>query len=1006
MKILFLHLSDMHIKTKGAASELHISKMLDSLREMGHFDRMVMIFSGDIAFSGSEAEYAVGSGIITTIFREIKRKKIYKGLIDILCVPGNHDIAYGENPRKVAELQEVYKNYLYKSYLAEELGRQESFFKFSSKNRCFLTPALFDRKFLTYDGYKIEINMINSAVFSMRDDEDKAFHFIDQDSINTLNTPTGSDLVISIMHHAPDWYIDDQKNQLERALLCKSSFIFLGHEHLMGIKNNSYNDEAGAFIHAGGALCYDDDWSKSEFVVGVFDTESNKYMVHQNRWEEDQKQYESKIISEIVVKSKPSIEKRLMVCDSYIKEIKTEHACAIADSFEKYFVFPRIETDDYDGDNKKTFLDTQSFMFEIEEKKKVLLVGTNGCGKTTLLKHLFIEFSKDKCVIMCDIDTIKKKESAKIVKTNFEDIYGMDYSDYVRFTQLPPEKKVLIIDDIDQIKTQDFEAYISSLSSEFGYMIFATKNVIDLNIVERMKKALDLEDSITKYKIMPFFADKREELIKKSVILKQEKDSSIDVDRTTEIICESVKQQKRFVSLTPEFIVNFVEYYCNNIGTMSNSDSTVFSKVFEMNITNALHSSKKNGLTVDKLFRLLSKLAYYAHFEKKYIFTDNDILSVLNAYKEYTDEEISLISFVETITDSQIIVETPGGYKYANRNQLAYFVAKEVNFLYNENGDEASLRYIIRCACFGINADILMFISYITDNTRILQLFLEMTHELTSDWDEFNFTNNLPGFLKLDHDEVGESSDDEIDEEDYKQREVRNEQEVCEKLQVVDIYDYKEEDAETFINQLIRALSLLMIIAKCLPSFEHNMNAKMRKSFVQEIYTLPNRIYHVWAKETDKDYSELINYLKEQAQIEYREQVLANEIEIKFQLVAMGLLLDIYNLAVTYATKDNSFNLLDAFERAENGTYQIQHLMMLEKQKKAEQFVEEAVSLMDDQKEMLPKLLVKNIAKHAMVYMKALDFKMRDRLKGTFFKKGKEQRSLLIERRKSSNRIE
>ena len=51
MKILFLHLSDLHLKTENAVSVFHIEKILDTLRETGKFDRMIMILSGDISFS-------------------------------------------------------------------------------------------------------------------------------------------------------------------------------------------------------------------------------------------------------------------------------------------------------------------------------------------------------------------------------------------------------------------------------------------------------------------------------------------------------------------------------------------------------------------------------------------------------------------------------------------------------------------------------------------------------------------------------------------------------------------------------------------------------------------------------------------------------------------------------------------------------------------------------------------------------------------------------------------
>ena len=64
MKILFLHLSDLHIKSNKAYCEFQIKKIIDSLRTAGSFDRLLFVLSGDIAFSGEKEQYRVANGIL------------------------------------------------------------------------------------------------------------------------------------------------------------------------------------------------------------------------------------------------------------------------------------------------------------------------------------------------------------------------------------------------------------------------------------------------------------------------------------------------------------------------------------------------------------------------------------------------------------------------------------------------------------------------------------------------------------------------------------------------------------------------------------------------------------------------------------------------------------------------------------------------------------------------------------------------------------------------------
>ena len=1007
MKILFLHLSDLHIKSDKAYCEFQIKKIIDSLRTAGSFDRLLFVLSGDIAFSGEREQYRVANGILNKMSIELKKKNIYTSPIETVCVPGNHDIQFENPPRTAEELNQIYTDYSYKKYLEEELSKQANFFNFAKTKKCFIDDTMFSQKIIDFDGFKIEINMLNTGLFSLKSQEDKGLHYIDQSCINKLNTPTGANFVISVMHHSYDWYIDSLKEQLEQALLCKSSLIFLGHEHRIATKQSSRNQQS-AVIHAGGSLCNDDDWTQSAYEYGVLDTNTYTYTIYPHKWDSQAAQYnnDSPIVQTLT--PKPSIEKKLTVRDEYKNNLLSDPLRSLSADFTDYFVFPRIETETYGDELSKEFLNIDPFIEELYSQKRVLITGANGCGKTSLLKALFLKLSEEKCVIYCDIDTIKNKESSKIVKSNFEEIYGDDKASLVRYNQLPPENRVLIIDDIDQIKPRDFDRYISSLTGEFGLMIFATKKVIDLDMLERMKTALKTETAITKYKIAPFFSDKRKELVEKVILIKQKKDASLDAHDLTEKLCEAINLQKKFISLTPDFIIDFVDYYCNNIGNISNSDSTVFGKVFEANITAILSPYQTGILTTDKIYRLISMVAHYIHFNKKYPISEKEILSIISTYNEDNDDEVTSSSFLRIIQSSKILTESENGYKFVNKNQLAYFVAREVNFLYNTTGVEDDLNYLLQNACFGINADILMFISYITDNPRILGFLLSTTQALTSDWQELNFNTNLPKFLEL-KSAPALPPPPEDGKQEAEKKEVSDEKQADKQLTTVDIYDYNEDDASKTMNQIIRALSLLMIISKCLPSFEHNMNAQMRKAFVNEIYQLPNKIYNVWAKETERDYEQIIEELKKEGPVEYEERRKPGQLsrlQVEFQLVSMALLLDIYNMSATYATRDNSFRLLHKFDYSSEETYQIQHLMMLEKQKMAEDFVSNAITMYESSDKQLKKMLTKIVVRHAMVYMDALDFKKRDQLKSSFFPSRQEQQSLLAKRVKEGDHKE
>lgn len=64
MKIIFLHLSDLHLQDKSGAHPARIQALVHSLNEFGEFDGIVIILSGDIASRGNSNEYSNASKFI------------------------------------------------------------------------------------------------------------------------------------------------------------------------------------------------------------------------------------------------------------------------------------------------------------------------------------------------------------------------------------------------------------------------------------------------------------------------------------------------------------------------------------------------------------------------------------------------------------------------------------------------------------------------------------------------------------------------------------------------------------------------------------------------------------------------------------------------------------------------------------------------------------------------------------------------------------------------------
>jgi len=323
MKILFLHLSDMHISDRKGFNSFQIDKIADAMNTRGPVDRVIILVSGDLAKSGKAFQYYTVKRCIGRLISTYKTKYAHNAFIDVLCVPGNHDMDYNGNCINSAELQSIRKSGAYESRIQGQVEMQKAFFEYAKFNQSFLNDKLYSREILNYNNFIIEVNMLNSGVFSILD-EDKGLHYIPQYCINELNTPSGANFVITIMHHAPDWYTDSIKNQLEAAIYEKSSIVFFGHEHQIGNKQISHEDLPAAVIQAGGTLCMNDNWMNSSFYIGILDSCDYKYTYSKFSWKSVQKQYEEAELRSKTLPPKPSTEKRICVCSEYEKELRKD----------------------------------------------------------------------------------------------------------------------------------------------------------------------------------------------------------------------------------------------------------------------------------------------------------------------------------------------------------------------------------------------------------------------------------------------------------------------------------------------------------------------------------------------------------------------------------------------------------------------------------------------------------------------------------------------------------
>ena len=86
--VVFLHLSDIHLRNERDISDKHIQKIVDSIKGYKNvcFDNIVIVLSGDIAQSGLKSQYLNGKKLIGSLIKGLK--DTFNCWCTILLVPG------------------------------------------------------------------------------------------------------------------------------------------------------------------------------------------------------------------------------------------------------------------------------------------------------------------------------------------------------------------------------------------------------------------------------------------------------------------------------------------------------------------------------------------------------------------------------------------------------------------------------------------------------------------------------------------------------------------------------------------------------------------------------------------------------------------------------------------------------------------------------------------------------------------------------------------------------
>ena len=239
MKLLLLHLSDAHFKDKTYIDNSIIESQVQTLNKIDKFDKCCIVFSGDISFSGQINEFKKASYYLGKLWKLIGKKFEPQYGVSTYMVPGNHDINFDGISRDRSEICELKRETITEQQISDELLKFAGFYDFANFYHNFYSNKLVENKIITIANKKVQINLINSELFSIcndsHNDDDKSLHFLPENEWVKLSKAKNVDLVITVSHRGPEWFDWDSCNQFKKKLIEETDIFLYGHEHIDNI---------------------------------------------------------------------------------------------------------------------------------------------------------------------------------------------------------------------------------------------------------------------------------------------------------------------------------------------------------------------------------------------------------------------------------------------------------------------------------------------------------------------------------------------------------------------------------------------------------------------------------------------------------------------------------------------------------------------------------------------------------------------------------------------------
>ena len=611
---------------------------------------------------------------------------------------------------------------------------------------------------------------------------------------------------------------------------------------------------------------------------------------------------------------------------------------------------------------------------------------------------MYCFLANEKTPLFLSADSKQRIRANNFIRHLFEEQYGDDRTLFEKYEQLDFDKKVLIVDGWDLLNIKNQKSLIKQIGESFHYIIISIGNS-RTNLVDTIKGELGEPSLYFELHIKPFFTEKRNELVR-NICLQKSMYNDDDANTVNRLIDSLVQNNRGLFSLNPAFIVRYTNYFIQDPYQDYTKGEAVFSKIFEFELNQSIMKFVKRQ-DADELFTAFEEVAGYMYTNRTDVLPIEEIRAVIESYNSMYGVQVNVKDVISIGIRAKILKETEDlSVYFLNKNHLSYFIAKYlIRLSQGEPADISGIEYALENICFGINSDIVLFISYILNNTRIVTSIVNYAGELLEPWDAISLNDkNISLLHSVSLAQITPPSEEERKRYEKGKEESEEKSYSEDIIEAKGLFDYDDSNIDQYHYRLVRALKYTEMICKALPAFHSKLKLNQKNNLVKSIYLYPRKIIFALLRPLDMNSKEICNDILDFAEEKNKKKKDGSKYTIDdiFQILndfSRAIMLSIFDHFSELATSPKSFNLL-VDKNPEDISEHLQRLLMIESTGNTDLLVKEAESLLKIYQKTEYDTMIRLIVRKHLLTHKELSFNKRQQVVDKIF--GKENRKYYL----------